>query len=281
MTMDAKVDYLSYTVLHELPATPEREIPESGVHRWLEAQKPHMWDLLDRFGGWREVGARGHYSQSIMAENYARISWGWQCNHVLIELPGTACQDARDAGLLLEAMGEALERATRLDIACDVPEGASPREFVAAGYSDRFGAYAEMVSQSGETEYVGSLKSDRYARVYMYAEPHPRAGVLRIEHVLRRGFAKSAIKELIGADGLAQLVCMLGNSFGWQHRDWTPGDCTDGKLKATRADRHAPGRVRWLYDVVMPALVKADAEGLIQFQDFFERADTLRRSHGV
>lgn len=278
MTMDAKVDYLSYTVLHDLPATQEGFIPEVGVLTELMAKKPATWAFLDRIEGWHEASARGHYKQSLMAANYTKLSWGGQANHILIELPGTACQAARDLELLPDCLQEAAERATRLDIACDVVEGCKPRDFVAAGYSERFGAYAEIVSPDGETEYVGSMKSDRYARVYMYNEPHPRAGILRIEHVLRRQYAKAAIGVLQETRQLIRLVCQLGNTFGWQSDYWIPECASEGRLKASRADRNEPGRVRWLYEVVMPAMVKADTEGLIELDSFIERTRELRRS---
>ena len=189
-------------------------------------------------------------------------------------MPGTACADARSKDAFEGVVLDAAARVTRLDVAVDFPNGCSPSDFVAAGYNERFKARATLTSSEGKTEYVGSMKSDRYARVYQYAAPHPRAGVTRVEHVFRRDFAKNATAILL-QDGLQMVVARAGNSFGWQSPSWLPETMTTDKLRSTRADRHEPGRVRWLYNVVMPALVKAHKQGLIDLPDFAQQALSL------
>lgn len=277
--MDVKIDYLSFTVMTDVRGAGDEH------NMWLAAVNA-LWEGFPVFmewcanqGGWAAGGARGHYTCSMFNSYlYAAVRFGGSANHLLIELPGTACQSARDAGCLDRMVLETQTRLTRLDLAVDIPGGVAPREFVAAGYNERFKSYAEIVSESGETEYVGSMKSERYARVYRYAEPHPRAGVLRVEHVLRAGYAKAAA-QMVASSGLLETVTALGNSFGWQAADWQPDMLTDGKLKAQRSDRHEPGRVRWLYHVVLPALVKADYEGLIDLSEFTRRLFELRQQH--
>jgi len=265
--MDAKIDYLSWTIMVNASdgagASRQQDIAIDAL--WQRHPAAAAW--FETLSTWKDGGARGHYGLSLFNERlFIAVRFGGQANHVLVEMPGTACQTARDDGVLDTILTQAADRLTRLDLAVDFPGGCSPAEFVAAGYNERFKSHASIVSEQGTTEYVGSMKSERYARVYRYEPPHPRAGVLRVESVLRSGFAKSAAGVLLSSP-LSTLVAMVGNSFGWQSSLWTPGDVTDGRLKATRADRHEPGRVRWLHQVCIPALVKAHDQGLIDLRE--------------
>lgn len=266
--MDAKIDYLSWSVLVDVRGAGDE------LQMWLRIVNV-MWDQFPDFmtwaaavQGWQSGGARGHYAFSqYNRQFFSSVRFGGTANHILVELPGTACQSLRDQGCLDGVVQAAADRLTRLDLAVDVKTDTSPRQFVQAGYNERFKSYAEIVSESGETEYVGSMKSERYARVYKYSAPHPRAGMLRIESVLRSDYAKSAA-QIYAQSGLLVLAATCGNSFGWRSALWQPDSLTDGKLKATRADRHEPGRVRWLHQVVFPALVKAHKDGLIDLREW-------------
>lgn len=267
--MDAKIDYISWTVMVDCRGVGDGQADPQAAQVALETLHPEFWRRFAALMNWQPGSGRGHYGASRYDEDtYAAVRFGGSANHILVELPGTACQWLRDHDSLIQIIGEAQERLTRLDIAVDIPTATTPQEFVAAGYGDRWKSHAEIISESGATCYVGSMKSERYARVYKYNAPHPRAGTLRVEHVLRGAYAKAAAATV--ADyGSVGLAARAGASWGWQHPLWLPGDLTDGKLKAKRADRHEPGRVRWLYDVVAPSLVKADAEGLIDLADFW------------
>jgi len=272
---DAKIDYVSWTLMHD----PRERGDEHNM--WLSCVQA-IWEAFPTWaewcssqGGWSSGGARGHYAYSqFNAQFYAAVRFGGSANHLLIEMPGTACQSLRDAGVLHQVIAEAADRLTRLDVAIDIPGGCSPREFVAAGYNARFKSYAEIVSESGVTEYVGSMKSERYARVYQYNPPHPRSGTLRVEHVLRSEYAKAAAAAYTQS-GLLELSAMLGNSFAWSSPWWQPDHLSDGKLRAARSDRHEPGRVRWLHQVVAPAIVKAAREGLLDLAEYCDRLTAL------
>lgn len=267
--MDAKIDYLSFTVMVDCRGMGEGGGDPDKAQQALFDLHPAWWKGFAAKQYWEKGSGRGHYGTSrYAADTYTAVRFGGSANHVLVEMPGTACQWARDAGVLDAIVAEAAPRLTRLDVAVDIPGGCTPGEFVAGGYGERWKAKASIISPEGSTEYVGSMKSDRFARVYQYAPPHPRAGVLRIEHVLRSEYAKAAATRYT-TSGLLDLAAACGASWGWKHASWQPAELTDGKLKAKRSDRHEPGRVRWLYDVVAPALVKADAEGLIDLADFW------------
>jgi len=273
--MDAKIDYLSFTVMIDMRQQGGAGQGNAALADAIRSVSPTLVDGWAQYVPWQPGSGRGHYGESLyQSDTYAAIRWGGQANHILIELPGTACQSLRDLELLDIIIGETSDRLTRLDIAVDIPDGCSPGEFVAAGHNDRFKSRATINSESGSTEYIGSMKSERYARVYRYAPPHPRAGVLRIEHVLRSDFAKAAA-AVVAQESALVLAARLGNTFGWTHPSWQPTFLTSGKLRARRADRHEPGRVRWLHKVVLPALVKAHKEGLIDLFDFADRALSL------
>lgn len=268
--MDAKVDYLSWTILGDVPRDPEQGRVAAVALMWQHAEPFAQW--AETLQGWQDGSARGHYSASLFHPGtYTNVRFGGSANHILIEMPGTACQAARDAGVFEAILVTAQPRATRIDIAVDFPNGCSPAEFVGAGYNQRFASHASIISAEGSTEYVGSMKSERYARVYRYNPPHPRAGTLRVEHVLRGDYAKE-VTAVLPVQGMPDIVARLGNTFGWLASAWKPDVVTDGKIRSKRADRHEPGRVRWLHKVVFPALVKAHQQGLIDLTEWYENA---------
>lgn len=269
--MDAKVDYLSFTLMTDVSgAGDERAQGYAAVDALFQAF-PSFAAYADRLPNWTAGGARGHYGMSLYnPQTYMSIRFGGHANHILVELPGTGCQFARDTGYLDALLSEVRERVTRIDIAVDIPNGCSPHEFVAAGYNARFTGRATITSAEGETEYIGSMKSERFARVYRYSPPHPRSGVLRVEHVLRSQYAKSAT-SLLASESTPALATRLGNTFGWLSAYWTPETISDGKLKAQRMDRHEPGRLRWLFGVCIPAIIKAERDGLLSVDEIVER----------
>jgi hypothetical protein len=269
--MDSKIDYLSFTVLEDCRTMGEGEALDNAVIATLWKSHPQFCQMCELLTGWQPCGARGHYGEGMFNPLYfITIRYGGHSNHILVEMPGTACQAAREMGVLETIIDSARDRLTRIDIAVDIQAGCSPADFVAAGYTERFTAHASIVSAEGTTEYVGSMKSERFARVYMYAPPHPRAGTLRVEHVLRGDYAKAAASEAC-TGGAMLLATMCGNTWGWKSDNWQPAHITDGKLRSTRADRHEPGRVRWLYQVVIPAIRRAANEGLIDLPDYLAR----------
>jgi len=273
--MDAKIDYVSFTCMVDVRGGAGGLSQEGAAVQALEQFHPRFYAWAAHQADFEIGGARGHYGASLFSqETYTAIRFGGSANHILVEIPGTACQVLRDEGALEAVIQEAATRLTRLDIAVDIPGACPPAEFVDAGYNRRFVSHASLVSESGTTEYVGSMKSERFSRVYMYYSPHPRAGILRVETVLRADFAKEAARVL-HQDGLLALVSQVGNSFAWLSPAWQPAHLTDGKLRASRVDRHEPGRVRWLHNVVIPALAKAAREGLLDWPTTRNRLDAI------
>lgn len=268
--MDLKIDYLSFTIPSDTAQTGQgRDIVRHVGKLIGRTTGREFWTWLntqdETFGQ-----GRGHYGNRLyFRETHSVVWWGGTANHILIELPGTACQALRDVGHLMPLLERVANRATRLDLACDVVDGEEPSVFVKQRVPGRFKGDAHINSETGKTEYVGSTKSSRYARVYMYDPPHPRAGILRIEHVLRDDYAKAGARVILN-DGLIELAGQLGNTFGWQSANWSILGATEGKLKAERHDRHGDGTLKWIHDAVIPALVRAHKDGLLTVGDFGE-----------
>jgi hypothetical protein len=264
--MDAKIDYLSFTLPLNLSGAGHDGNAAAEINDRLRATGfEDFCDFLSREMPARR-GGRGHYGAGYFWQTaHISIWWGGIANHVLVEIAGVGCQMLRDDASILSTLIAAQTRATRIDVAVDLPDAGKPLDFVSLRKKNRFASKASYESASGWTEYVGSMKASRFARVYLYAEPHPRAGVLRVEHVLRDEYAKATC-SLILLQGLKEAVAQLGNTFGWQHPRWQPGITTDGKITAQRHDTHGSGTLRWLLKAVAPALIKAHKDGLIDVQ---------------
>lgn len=119
-------------------------------------------------------------------------------NHFTVEVSGQGCEKLLKAEALQSLLERVVERVTRIDVACDIETPVTPSEFVQEVAHKRMQASGYQKSNTGETCYVGSQKSERYARVYRYNNPHPRAHLLRVEHVFRRDHAKIVARAIVG-----------------------------------------------------------------------------------
>lgn len=272
--MDIKVDYLSFTLTCDL-------LEGQGSSNEIN----HIIGLMDRVGltklvDWlgasenTHANGRKQYRASLYWQrHHARIWYGGNVNHILVELPGTACAELQEQKIFLEVVRQVKTRVTRLDVACDSPDFGSPKDFISKGFNKRFKSSTSITEDSGETEYVGSMKSERFARVYRYNPPHPRAGITRVEYVYRSDFAKSAAQILLD-EGLIALAAASGNTYGWKNTAWNMSGATEGKVRALRGDRHSASTIRWLHHAVKPALVSAVKNGLIDLAEFFDDVAT-------
>lgn len=190
--------------------------------------------------------------------------------HALIEVPGKACEYLYQTGVMSGVMSAVQHRVTRLDVAVDIETVTDPLEFSTARPEGRFSASGYVTSETGTTCYVGSQKSDRYARVYRYNEPHERAHLLRVEMVLRGQNARLGTRDIL-TDGIAKYAAMLGNTYGWQHPDWQPLIATDEKPETHRPERAAGKTLYWLADTIAPLLIRLHREGELNVVDFFLR----------
>lgn len=142
-----------------------------------------------------------------------------------------------------------------------------PVDFAPMRDVKRFKAEGYVHSESGETFYVGSPKSDRMARVYRYFSPHPRSSDLRVEHVFRRAQAK-ALAESILAGGILRAAAGCGLVFGWKHEAWDTGQVEPIETRAVTLKKTSKNTVGWLYGSVTSAVSKAVRAGDIDLDEY-------------
>ncbi len=190
--------------------------------------------------------------------------------HACIEISGSGCERLIEQGWMLDVLKCAQERITRIDIACDIETETRPLEFVAKVNHERMRTSGHVLSDTGETCYVGSQKSERYARVYRYNPPHPRAKLLRVEHVFRKDYAKKVAQEIANS-GIERVALSCGLAFGWAHPIWDPASVDAADISVTRERGSSGSTVYWLVNSVAPAFRRLCASGAIVDAEAFLR----------
>lgn len=190
--------------------------------------------------------------------------------HSTVEISGAGCEAIIALGAMEDVISAVADRVTRIDIACDIETEIRPSEFVEKLSHERMRASGYQHSDTGETCYVGSQKSDRYARVYRYNKPHPRHKLLRVEHVFRREYAKKVSRAVISG-GLESVAAAAGNAFGWAHSDWRPSLDSSIDISITAPERKMGKTVFWLVNSVAPAVRRLIADGTIRDPEAFFR----------
>jgi len=246
-----KIDWLTFTF--SVPPTPTDE--PGMVVRIIETLRYRFQELPD-FGGTvaQGIGNRAPYTKALMLAGVVvlynpKLAW------ITVEITGSGCTRIGDEKLiaLLRSEHNVLTRLTRLDLALDIETDVMPGEIGAAGYSPRFKAYRHWFEETGESYYVGAKESDRQCRVYRYADPHPRAHLLRFEYQLRRETAKATARHLLEY-GIDNAIGALEHTFGWVHplaRFYNTGQ----RVTAwSEPNKSSVGTLRWLYRAVFPAI---------------------------
>lgn len=186
--------------------------------------------------------------------------------HALVEVSGSGCDELAARGAMAGVLDAVQSRITRLDIACDILTEVRPLDFVDGRSTGRFKAQSHVLSESGETFYVGARSSARYARVYRYNPPHERSHFLRVEYVVKQQDAKNVV-DAIQTEGLASVVASLGQTFGWQHPTWDVRD-NPAEIAVYRPDRREGKTLFWLADTVGPCLARLHREGIIDIEQW-------------
>jgi len=190
--------------------------------------------------------------------------------HICVEIAGEGCERI----IMLESMdallGATCERITRVDIATDIETSLDPEDFVKEVSHKRMQAHGVFRTPTGITCYVGSQKSDRFARVYRYLPPHPRADLLRIEHVFRREYAKNVAKE-IARTNVESVQVAGGMAFGWTHESWQISTSESAEISLVSMGREAGKTLIWLISSAAPAFKRLCADGGISDGEEFLR----------
>lgn len=267
--MFTRIDWLSFSVTYEPPKSARVGSALNLVMAAIRQLAP-MWDDasgMDESWGWG--GGRKPYSTSWRsADGGFVVFFHPKLPHALVEISGRGCEALGQRASARAFLEVVRHRVTRIDIASDIETDIDPRAFAAKRAEGRFKSTSEVVSESGITCYVGSRSSNRYARVYRYAEPHKRAGLLRVEHVVKAEDAKSMVSYILENDAfLAQKA--LGEAFGWQHDAWIPEAQEAPEFRAFRSDRGGAKTIHWLANTVAPVIARLDREGTLSWLDFY------------
>lgn len=249
-----RLDWLSFTI--EVNPFLTESVAVLAAHELIQQVNRELDDLLTLTDA--TVG-HGRYPYKFSTEGVGfKVFWSPGQAEVLVEIEGTGCEQLEQAGTMRRVVELALERLTRVDIATDIETKTTPQDFTEQRTNKRHKSHETAVSSTGTTVYIGSRKSDRYCRVYRYAEPHPRADRLRVECVFR-GHQAIALARTWLDEGNDETAARVGNQYGWYHPDWEPH--SKEKIKAWRPDRKTHNRMHWYKTQVMPALRGMVASG--------------------
>jgi len=227
--------------------------------------------LAGAFGGqWEKLEkSRAPYTDAwSLVEAGVTLFAGIHLNHCCVEISGKGCERLIEKDLLEKCLLACQTRVTRIDVACDIETTVHPSEFVGQVSHKRMRSGGSQHSASGDTEYVGSRTSDRFARVYRYNKPHPRAHLLRVEHVFHKEYAKKVADEILKM-GVGAVANSAGKAFGWQHVVWQPDDNSGSDISIVQAERNAGKTVFWLVNSVAPAFRRLCENGTISDPEAF------------
>jgi len=262
--MRTHIDWLSFTF------SPVYDTEtEDSYERAIQVGLLYMFtpDVVSAYfaGAWRkQERARAPY-----ADSWADVENGLVCfaspnlNHATIEISGQGCERLIALGGMETVLNAAQERITRIDIACDIETDTRPIDFVAVLSHDRMRSNGTINSETGQTCYVGSKQSERFARVYRYNKPHPRSHLLRVEHVFRRDYAKQVARAIV-ANSVSEVGMEAGRAFGWAHGDWDVTASGEIDISITSPEKNAGKTVSWLVRSVAPAVQRLIADGTIR-----------------
>lgn len=223
-------------------------------------------DLLQFFSAqknWRDFNKGGLFNRMVRFDDVGcTFMEGDKCEVSLVQFSGEGCKYLRDNNLLDSVLGAWYDRATRIDLAFDMVSDADPEDFARKLSNKRFKTDSHEKSNTGITWYVGSYKSDRFARVYRYSDKLKRNGALRLEYQFSGNASKHAAEKCFD-EGVLHVVRELGDLYGWLHPDY---DLQTGGAKYESAPRPKTraGKELWLYNQVLPSLIKEAQRGNVE-----------------
>lgn len=270
--MQPLIDWVSFTI----PTKQDKE----GRNQWLDRTRVPLVrrEVLARISTWiggdlmrhmfpeieKDTGVgRFPYKYSMTdVETRIKVYFDPEISHILVEASGIGCKAISKSGLFERLLVDVGSHCSRLDVSCDLVTDMQPTDFARGGYSDRFKSTSVHNSDSGQTIYVGSPKSDRQAAIYRYADPHPRSHLLRVEHRFRRDAAKDMAAYVV-EHGLDMAIAQCGEIWGWRHPLWDTDDLEPVPMPRVSVDAKDSNVARWLLTQVFPAMRRYEKEGKI------------------
>lgn len=268
--VDGHVDWLSWTMRPHSEVRTASDLYANGKRCARELSNEHETIL---FNGTRldRASRISNFDLCLARESGDfRLAGGGPTGYILFNLSGRGCDDIREPELSRRFVSQIAPLLTRFDYAVDIPTSVRPSHFVNARSHKGFRTISLIRSDSGETVYVGSRKSDRFARVYRYNDPHPRHALLRVEYVFRRAMARTAAIQYCESEGDDRFQSKLGNTWGWSHSCYNPAEQTDERIEVPVVDRETEQTIFWLYRQVAPALARVMKTGGFDMADFLQ-----------
>lgn len=248
----------------------------SHLENVLRVLMPTMFDYLFVDSTWSDAKNRRPYAEAMVSDTGIYVQWG-KIDNVYVELQAKACVSLQREKLLLPVIAALANRATRIDFAMDYNiESGMNADTVRAQFKDGMTrSKSTIVSDTGTTHYIGSMKSERYCRVYEYNKPHDRAGMPRIEFVCRRENAKIASAHMC-AYGINEATQMLLNSYNFE------GDGVANmveKMPTKHVERTHAKTLNWMKKTVAGSFKKLVNLGVIEdpvafLEEYFLSDDT-------
>lgn len=258
------IDWLSFTI----PTAGEGGLSSAGVERHIqqsleEALPFATFEHLMQHEVTRGSGRRP-YNIALKGPGNIYTIFGAPGNgYLLVEFTGQGCEWLRQKGELQNLIKAVQERVTRIDLAIDIKTTTDPRSYVDEGVSERFQSFGDFESSTGHTIYVGSRKSDLYARVYRYTEPHPRSEYLRVEHVFKKDRAKSFCSYMLQHTPLQAAQAAIA-IFAWKSPEIAVFGADVASMTVTREAVSQGKTERWLISQAAPAFKKLCESGQIK-----------------
>lgn len=258
-----RIDYLSYT-FHCYPDQPTTEIQDRLLIHELQKHLPNYINK-DRWEP-TPIKRRG-FGPGATVDNVT-FAWINRQGLVLVEHRGQACHELNERGILLSVVERYEDRLTRIDIATDILTEAMPGDFVNQSSPAKVTATGHQRSDTGETFYLGSRKSDRLVKVYRYFPPHPRSDFLRIEYTYKKQQAQ-IIASLLIRHSVDLVALSSAERYSWAHPCWKPREYVNmAEIRAYRPERGSGKTVRWLYAQCVPAVKRMVREGALDLDEF-------------
>lgn len=218
-------------------------------------------ESLTRKSGAENCSASAPYNSGLRSGG---VFWYWhdgspEVDTILCQVTGEGCRRLREAGTLMELIREVHNRVSRIDVCMDFATE-EPLE----GLFETAKRVSFINSRSGQTFYVGSMKSDKYARVYRYSAPHPRAGFARLECVYRRKFAQEAARYVVEMGVERAFSSMVSSNRITLRGDIAAAVGSGERMRvAPPVNTGAETTLRWLMEAAAPAFKRLVADGVI------------------
>lgn len=219
--------------------------------------------LISQQKNWREFNQSGRFPRGIRFDDIGMTYMeGDKSDVSLVQFSGQGCAWLRDNQLLDGVLAAWQDRSTRIDVAIDIVSDVDPEVFARDLTNKRFKTDSHEKSGTGKTWYVGSYKSDRFCRVYRYSDELLRPNTLRIEYQFGNGQAKHCVTECL-SKGVFAIAVELGNLYGWRNKDYFLSK-DDTKFVSAPRPKTRAGKELWLYNQVLPSLIKEAQKGNVE-----------------